>query len=104
MAKRKKIEPGQKIDVPISHREKELILEHVYPDPELAAPLNVLLVKGKKLIAKYTLDDLDLLLEDIEIESQYTPDKKVQKELDSLFSRLQKIMESYDDGGWQDSP
>ena len=59
------------------------------------------LVKGKKLIVKLTLDDLDEVLGYIAAESNHTEDAKLQRDLDSLYKRLRKTMESYDDGMWQ---
>ena len=69
--------------------------------PEVTGPLRMVVVKGKKLIVKLTLDDLDEIIGYIAAEANHTDDKKLQKELDHLYERLKTTMESYDDGMWQ---
>jgi hypothetical protein len=54
MTTRKKISYGQPIDVAFTDRERVLILEHTFADPELTAPLDAAERRGSKLIAKYT--------------------------------------------------
>ena len=91
------------MEVSFTLRNRELILEHTFADPELTDKLTIARVKSGGLVAKYTLDDLDLLLGYVAAEANHCKDRKLQKELDSLFERLQKTMESYDDGAWQQS-
>ena len=68
---------------------------------EVTGPLGMALVKGRKLVVKLTLDDLEEIIGYIAAEANHTDDKKLQKELDHLYERLQTTMESYDDGMWQ---
>jgi hypothetical protein len=49
----------------------------------------------------FTLDDLDELLGFVAAEASHTTDKKLRKELDVLYARIRRKMESYDDGLWQ---
>ena len=98
---RQKIEYGQPIEVAITPRQRSLILEHAMVGPEVTGPLRMAVVKGKKLIVKLTLDDLDEIIGYIAAEANHTDDKKLQKELDHLYERLKTTMESYDDGMWQ---
>lgn len=100
MAREKKIEPDQPVEVLFTPRERDLILEHTFADGELTDRLRALEVKGTKLVAKYSLEDLDELLGSIAAEANHPPNKKLQKELNSLFVRLQHEMQSYDDGQW----
>lgn len=60
-------------------------------------------VKGTKVAVKYTLDDLEELLGYIAAEANHTENVKLEKQLDKMWGRLQKKMESYDDGGWQEA-
>jgi len=69
--------------------------------PEVTGPLQMAVVKGRKLVVKLTLDDLEEIIGYIAAEANHTDDKKLQKELDHLYERLQSTMESYDDGMWQ---
>ena len=48
-------------------------------------------------------NDLDALLGYVAAEANHCKDRKLQKELDELFERLQKTMEGYDDGAWQEA-
>lgn len=100
MAREKKIEPDQPVAVLFTLRERDLVLEHTFASGELTDRLRVAEVKGRKLVAKYTLDDLDELLGYIAAEANHTLNKKLQKELDALFARLQDEMQSYNDGQW----
>lgn len=100
MAREKKIKRDQVVDIPFSLAERQLVLEHTFADPELTAALQIAEVKGKSLVAKYTLDDLDELLGYIAAEANHSKDKKLERELHRLFSRLRKELESYDDGEW----
>jgi hypothetical protein len=99
--KRKKIEYGQPIEVAVTPRQRTLILEHTMVGPDVTGPLRMAVVKGKKLIVKLTLDDLDEILGYIAAEANHTDDRKLEKELDSLYEGLQTTMESYDDSMWQ---
>ena len=98
---RQKIEYGQPIEVAITPRQRSLILEHAMVGPEVTGLLRMAVVKGKKLIVKLTLDDLDEIIGYIAAEANHTDDKKLQKEFDHLYERLKTTMESYDDGMWQ---
>ena len=98
--KRKRIEYGTRVEVSFTPRERELVLEHTFADPDVTDQLTITIVKGKRLLAKYTLDDLDVLLGYVAASANHCKDRKLQKELYSLHERLQKTMESYDDGAW----
>jgi hypothetical protein len=45
----------------------------------------------------FTLDDLGELMGYVAAEANHAKDKKLQKELDRLFERMQKVLESYTD-------
>jgi hypothetical protein len=50
----------------------------------------------------FTLDELEDLLGCIAAEANHTPNRQYETELDSLYERLQEVLEGYDDGLWQD--
>jgi hypothetical protein len=79
----------------------ELIVEETFADAELTQRLTMTTVKGRRFLVKYTLDDLDLLLGYIAAEANHCKDRKLQREFDRLYVRLQKAMQAYDDGAWQ---
>jgi hypothetical protein len=89
--------------VEFSARERQLILEQTFAGPELTDLLEGAQVISGSCIVRYTLDDLDELLGYIAADANHAKSKKLQKELDGLYERLQKKMESYDDGQWQRS-
>ena len=97
MGGRKKIKFGEPVEVTLSLRERERVLEHTFADPELVDRLKIARTAGPKVIARYNLDDLDALLGYVAAEANHSKDKKLQKELYALFERLQTIMESYDE-------
>ena len=45
--------------------------------------------------------DLDELLGFVAAEANHSTDKRLRKELDALYARVRRQMESYDDGLWQ---
>ena len=70
--KRKKIQPGEPVPISFSLEERDLILEHTFVGPEITDPLRIAPLKGSKVLAKFTLDDLDDLLGYIAAEANHT--------------------------------
>ena len=101
MARRKKIPYGQPGEVTFTLRERVLICEHTFAGPDLTGAIEAAESRGKNLIARCSLDDLDELLGHVAAEANHTNDRKLAKELYALFDRLKTEMESYDDGQWQ---
>jgi hypothetical protein len=98
---RKKIKEGQKVAVGFSPRERQLVLEHTFAEPELTTALRrARLVDGRHMV-RYTLGDIDEVLGYVAAEANHSTDKKLRRELDALYARLRREMESYDDGLWQ---
>ena len=85
-------------------REKSLIIDHTFADPDLTAKLEITETRAKKIVAKYTLDELDELAGFVAAEANHCKDKKREKELDALFGRIRTTLESYDDGEWPNPP
>jgi hypothetical protein len=100
--KRKKINEGDRIEVNVSPRERELLVDHTFADPVYAARLQA--IPGKSgYVGAYTLDDLEDMLGYVAAEANHCEDRKLQKELYAFFDRLSELQRSYDDGNWQDS-
>ena len=100
---RKTITPGTAVEVLLTLAERDLIVEHTFAGPDLIDRLQSAPVKGTQVAVKYTLDDLDELLGYIAAEANHTENVKLKKQLDKMWGRLQKKMESYDDGNWQEA-
>jgi hypothetical protein len=94
---RKPVPPGQEVPLKLSARERELILEHTFADDELTAPLRVTPTSKHASVYSFTLDDLEELMGYVAAEANHAKDKKLQKELDRLFERMQTVLESYTD-------
>lgn len=95
--KRIRIKPDEKVPLELNGRERELILEHTFADDELTNRLRVVPKKGQRPIFRFTLDDLDELGGCVAAEANHTKDKKLRKELDHLFDRIQTTLDSYTD-------
>ena len=101
MTREKKIEPEQPIDVLFTPEERDLVLTHTFAEGDLTQRLRLAPMRGKKVVANFTLDDLDELVGYIAAEANHSTDRRLQRKLYALFNRLQAKMQSYDDGQWQ---
>jgi Plasmid pRiA4b ORF-3-like protein len=95
--KRIRVKPDEKVPLELNERERKLILEHTFADDELTNRLRVVPQKGQRPIFRFTLDDLDELGGFVAAEANHTKDKKLGKELDRLFDRIQTTLDSYTD-------
>ena len=77
---------------------KALLEEHTLMDSEYTDRLHSS-DSGKTWSAEYTLDDLEDMLGYIGEGEGHAKDKKIARRLGSLGSRLNKELDSYDDGG-----
>ena len=96
---RKRIAYGEAVEVVFSPVDAELVREHTFADPEYLRRFRATPGSGGRLVGKFSLDDLDDLLGYVAAEANHTKSKKLQKQLDSLYDRLKRVMDSYDDGG-----
>ena len=97
MSKKIKIKPGQKIQIILTVKERELILNCFIIEQELIDILINASVSGNMVSTQCTLDELDELLGYIAAEANHTNDKKLQNELDRLYDNLENIINLYDD-------
>ena len=98
MGARQKIRHGQAIEIRFSRAEKTLLEEHTLMDSEYTNRLESP-DAGKTWTGSYTLDDLEDMLGYIGEGEGHAKDKKITRRLGSLGSRLNKELDSYDDGG-----
>jgi plasmid stabilization system protein ParE len=59
--------------------------------------LRVAPASDKPSVYSVTLDDLEELIGYVAAEANHAKDKKLQRELDRLFERMQTVLESYTD-------
>ena len=100
--RRVKIAPGARVAVPFTPGERRLILEHSFAGPEFTTELQGPVAAGEKFVAQYTLDDIEELMGFVAAEANHSTDKRLQKRLYALHERLDRKMQSYDDGSWPD--
>jgi hypothetical protein len=92
--KRKKIPYGKKLPVKLTIRERDLIRDKTSCDPDFA---KVAVVDGKGIRVDMSLDDIEEVQGYVAAEANHTKNKKLQRELDRLFDKLQVYLDSYDD-------
>jgi hypothetical protein len=101
MMKRIKVKEAEPIDVAFTWRERTLIIDHTFADPQLTAPLENARERQGKVVAAFTLYDIEELCGYIAAEANHTNDARLARELRRLFARLSNVMKRYDDGNWQ---
>lgn len=94
---RQRIRPDEKVPLELNERERELILNHSFADPELTDRLRVVPAPGEPPIYHFNLDDLDELAGHVAAEANHAQDKKQRKEWDQLYERISALLESYTD-------
>ena len=75
-------------------RQRDIIRDHTFYDPDFA---NLALVDGAGIRVDLSLDDIEEIQGYIAAEANHCDDRKLEKELDLLFGKFQKLLDSYDD-------
>jgi hypothetical protein len=91
---RKKIPYGTKLPVKFTLRERDLIRDKTFCDPDFA---RFAVVEGKGITVEMSLDDIEEIQGYVAAEANHTKNSKLQKELESLFAKLQVFLDIYDD-------
>ena len=94
MTKRKKIPYGTKLPVHLSLREQDLIRNDTFFDPNFG---NLAVVDGGGIRVELSLDEIEEIQGYVAAEANHCKDAKLERELDSLFEKLQGFLDSYDD-------
>ena len=92
--KRKKIPYGSKLPVKLTLQERDPIRSETFCDPDFAKSA---VVDGKGIRVNLSLDDIEEVQGHIAAGANHTENKKLQKELDRLFDKLQVYLDTYDD-------
>jgi hypothetical protein len=92
--KKKKIPYGTKLPVKLTLRERDLIRDETFCDPDL---VRLAVVEGKGVRVNLSLDDIEEMQGYVAAEANHTKNKKLQKELDRLFDKLQVYLDTYDE-------
>ena len=81
------------IEIKITPEERDLILDLTFADEVLTDRLKIAEMRGKHLVARYSINELDDLIGFISAEANHTEDKKLQKKLDRLIDKLERMLE-----------
>jgi hypothetical protein len=92
--KKKQIRTDEQISISLTLRERDLIQNHTSYDPDFAALAEI---KDNNFQSKLSLDEIDEVLGYIAAEANHCNDRKLEKELDSLFEKLKKIEGSFEE-------
>jgi hypothetical protein len=92
--KRKKIPYGTKLPVTLTLRERDIIRDETFCDPDFA---RMAVVDGKRIKVELSLDDIEEIQGYIAAAANHTKNKRLQKELDRLFDKLLFFLDTYDD-------
>jgi hypothetical protein len=94
---RKQIPAGEKVPLELTERERDLIMKHTFAGNNLTDRLRIVPSPGRWPFYRFTLDDLDELAGYVAAEANHAKDKKLEKELRRLYSRIADVLESYTD-------
>lgn len=89
---RTKIPYGTKLPVKLTVHERDLIRNETFCDPDFA---KVAVIDGKNVRIDLSLDDIEDIQGHIAAIANHTKNKKLQKELDRLFDKLQVYLDTY---------
>jgi len=90
----KKIPYGKKLPVKLTLRERDFIRDETFCTPDFA---KFAVVEDKNIKVDMSLDDIEEIQGYIAAEANHTENKKLQKELDRIFGKLQVFLDNYDD-------
>jgi hypothetical protein len=94
---RKHIAPGTRLAVALSARERDLVVEKAFLDPEIERALCEATPPGSKLVVNLNLDDIGDLLGCVAAEANHCDDATTQRLLDAVCDRLGKLLDELTD-------
>jgi hypothetical protein len=97
---KKRIPYGTTLPVKLTLQERDLIRNETLCNPDFA---RFAVIEGKGVILNLSLDDIEEIQGYIAAEANHTKSRKLQKNLDRLFSKFQVYLDTYDDQSELDS-
>jgi DNA-binding MarR family transcriptional regulator len=94
---RKHIEPGTRLPVKLSTRERDLVVERAFLDPAIEAQLRRPVATGSTILVHLYLDDIDDLLGYVSAEANHCDDRKVRRVLEAVRDRLAGMLQQFTD-------
>jgi len=93
----KRLQPGERISVRLTDRERKIILGHTFIGGDLERRIRVAAADGPAVVIAIDLDDLEELLGHVAAEANHSMDASVAKDLSRVHERLSRIAESHAD-------
>lgn len=93
---RKTIPEGTKLPVTLTLRERDLIRDETYCNPDFA---KAAVVDGTGIRVDLSLDDIEEIQGYVAATANHTKNATLRKELNRLFDKLQVFLDTYDDQG-----
>lgn len=97
MSKRRKVGIDDRIPMRIRPADRDLVIEETFADPDLTERMRLAETRGRVLVVRYTLSELDDLLGHIAAAANHADDRKLQTRLDDLYDRLGVYEDRYED-------
>lgn len=94
---RKYIKPGTRLPVTLSTRERDLVVEKAFLDPEVETALLRAKPVGSRLVVDLNLDDIDDLLGCLAAEANHSDNDKIQSVLEAVCDRLSALLDRFTD-------
>ena len=94
---RKHIKPGTLLPVKLSTRERDVVVDKAFLDPEVEMALRGATPIGSKLVVNLNLDDIDDLLGCVAAEANHCNDGKVRRVLETVCGRLNALLDQFTD-------
>ena len=91
---RKRIPSGAKLPVMLTMRERDIIRDETFCNPDFA---KCAAVEGLGIRMELSLDEIEEIQGYVAAEANHAKNAKRRKELDRLFGKLQEFLDTYDD-------
>lgn len=97
MTRVKRVQPGERIPIRLTDRERKLILDHTFIGGDLDRRVRIATANGPVVIIPLDLDELDELLGHVAAGATHSKDPRVAKHLSRVHERLSRIGEAHAD-------
>jgi repressor LexA len=97
MNRPKRIQPGERIRVRLTERERQLIVKHTFIGGDLERRIRIATVEGSVAVVGLTLDDLDELIGCVAAEANHSKNERIGRQLDRLWNCLRAIEDRHTD-------
>jgi hypothetical protein len=107
MTTRIRIGVDDKVPVPFTLKERDLIRSETFIDMSMDQAFRLAEVKAGRVVVPLTLSDIEDLMGHLAATVNHTDDRQLEKQLSAVWERLNKYEDRYEDelsappGGWK---